>query len=86
VICAIHTIHAFLCSLLAAALLGQEIFVTGGQAEKEVINFAEVYSPDLNQWEHIVARMDYPRVGLTLVSIGNMIYAIGKQTLTRHTL
>ena len=64
----------------AAALLGQEIFVTGGQAEKEVINVAEVYSPELNQWEHLVARMESPRVGLSLVSMGNIIYAIGMQT------
>ena len=65
----------------AAALLGQEIFVTGGQAEKEVINVAEVYSPELNQWEHLVARMESPRVGLSLVSMGNIIYAIGMQTV-----
>ena len=68
---------------LAAALLGQEIFVTGGQAEKEVINVAEVYSPELNQWEHLVARMESPRVGLSLVSIGNIIYAIGMQTANK---
>ena len=68
---------------LAAALLGQEIFVTGGQAEKEVINVAEVYSPELNQWEHLVARMESPRVGLSLVSMGNIIYAIGMQTANK---
>ena len=63
----------------AAALLGQEIFVAGGQAEQEVINSAEVYNPELNQWEHMVARMLTPRVGLALVSMGNLIYAIGER-------
>lgn len=65
------------CLCVAAALLGQEIFVAGGQAEQEVINSAEVYNPELNQWEHMVARMLTPRVGLALVSMGNLIYAIG---------
>ena len=46
--------------------------------EKEVINIAEIYNPDLNQWEHLAARMEYPRVGLTVVAIGNRIYAIGE--------
>ena len=62
----------------AAALLGNEIFVAGGQAEKEVINGAEVYNPELNQWENLVARMESPRVGLAMVSMGNMIYVIGR--------
>jgi len=62
----------------AAALLGLEIFVAGGQSENEVINVAEVYNPELNQWEFIAAHMEYPRVGLALVSMGNMVYAMGK--------
>ncbi len=52
--------------------------MAGGQADQEVINSAEVYNPELNQWEHMVARMITPRVGLALVSMGNLIYAIGK--------
>jgi hypothetical protein len=63
----------------AAALLGQEIFVAGGQADKEVINSAEIYNPELNQWEQMVARMEVPRVGLAMVSMGNLIYAIGEE-------
>ena len=63
----------------AAALLGQEIFVAGGQADKEVINSAEIYNPELNQWEQMVARMEVSRVGLAMVSMGNLIYAIGKE-------
>lgn len=51
--------------------------MAGGQAMHEVINFAEVYNPELNQWEDIAARMLSPRVGLALVSMGNRIYAIG---------
>ena len=51
--------------------------MAGGQADKEIINSAEVYNPELNQWEHMVARMVTPRVGLALVSMGNLIYAIG---------
>ena len=66
----------------AAALLGQEIFVAGGQADKEVINSAEIYNPELNQWEQMVARMDVPRVGLAMVSMGNLIYAIGEEIHT----
>ena len=62
----------------AAALLGLEIFVAGGQSENEVINSAEVYNPELNQWEHMVARLLHPRVGLALVSMGNMVYAMGE--------
>lgn len=54
--------------------------MAGGQAEQEVINSAEVYNPELNQWEHMVARMITPRVGLALVSMGNLIYAIGMQS------
>lgn len=65
----------------AAALLGQEIFVAGGQACKEIINDAEVYNPQINQWEQIVCRMDSPRVGLAMVSIGNLIYVMGKISL-----
>ena len=72
-----HT-HIHTCYNLAAALLGQEVFVAGGQAEKEVINSAEIYNPELNQWEQMVARMEIPRVGLAMVSMGNLIYAIGK--------
>ena len=64
---------------IAAVLLGQEIFVAGGKAEKEVINTAEVYIPNLNQWEQLVARMEVPRVGLAMVSMGNRIYVIGKR-------
>ena len=52
--------------------------MAGGQAEKEVIYSAEIYNPELNQWEQMVARMEIPRVGLTMVSMGNLIYAIGK--------
>ena len=63
---------------VAAALLGQEIFVAGGQADSEVINSAEIYNPELNQWEQMVARLEIPRVGLTMVSMGNLIYAIGE--------
>ena len=66
-----------MCYIIAAALLGQEIFVAGGQTEKEVINMAEIYNPQLDQWEAITARMSTPRVGLCTVSMGNMIYAIG---------
>ena len=65
----------------AAALLGQEIFVAGGQADKEVINSAEIYNPELNQWEQMVARMEVPRVGLAMVSMGNLIYAIGEEII-----
>ena len=54
--------------------------MAGGQSENEVINVAEVYNPELNQWEFIAARMEYPRVGLALVSMGNMVYAMGKVT------
>ena len=63
---------------IAAAMLGQEIFVAGGQTEKEVINMAEIYNPQLDQWEAISARMSTPRVGLCMVSMGNMIYVMGK--------
>lgn len=70
-------LKAVLLSPAAAALLGQEIFIAGGQAEQEVINSAEVYNPELNQWEHMVARMLTPRVGLAMVSMGNLIYVIG---------
>lgn len=52
--------------------------MAGGQADKEVINGAEVYSPELNQWEQIVSRMQSPRVGLAMVSIGNLIYVMGE--------
>ena len=52
--------------------------MAGGQAEKEVINSAEIYNPELNQWEQMVARMEVPRVGLTMVSMGNLIYVIGE--------
>lgn len=45
-------------------LLGEEIFVCGGQADKEVINFAESFSTDLQMWEPISSRMFHPRVGL----------------------
>ena len=51
--------------------------MAGGQAMQEVINSAEVYSPELNQWEDMAARMNSPRVGLALVSMGNRIYVIG---------
>ena len=51
--------------------------MAGGQAGQEVINSAEVYSPELNQWEDMAARMNSPRVGLALVSMGNRIYVIG---------
>ena len=46
--------------------------------ENEVINTAEVYNPELNQWEHMAARMQCCRVGLALISMGNMVYAIGE--------
>ena len=52
--------------------------MAGGQTEKEVINMAEVYNPQLDQWEAITARMSTPRVGLCMVSMGNMIYVMGK--------
>lgn len=55
--------------------------MAGGQAENEVINSAEIYNPELNQWEHMVARMLHSRVGLALVSMGNMVYAIGKYVM-----
>ena len=50
--------------LTAAVLLGEEIFVCGGQADKEVINFAESFSAELQMWEPIASRMFHPRVGL----------------------
>lgn len=46
--------------------------------EKEIINMAEIYNPELDQWELITARMSTPRVGLCMVSMGNMIYVMGK--------
>ena len=49
---------------IAAVLLGEEIFVCGGQADKEVINFAESFSAELQMWEPIASRMFHPRVGL----------------------
>lgn len=61
-----------------AVALGQEIVVAGGQAEKEVINMAEIYSQKLNRWGQLVARMASPRLGLAMVSMGNKIYVIGK--------
>lgn len=73
----------FIMHITAAALLGQEIFVAGGQADKEVINSAEIYNPELNQWEQMVARMEVPRVGLAMVSMGNLIYAIGELILAQ---
>ena len=63
---------------IAAAMLGHEIFVAGGQTEKEVINMAEIYNPQFNQWEAITARMSTPRVGLCMVSMANKIYVMGK--------
>ena len=36
----------------------------GGQADKEVINFAESFSTELQMWEPIASRMFHPRVGL----------------------
>ena len=54
--------------------------MAGGQADKEVINSAEVYVPELNQWEQITSRMESPRVGLAMVSIGNLIYVMGTCT------
>lgn len=68
-----HCVH-----VAAAAMLGQEIFVAGGQTDKEVINMAEIYNPQMDQWEAITARMSTPRVGLCMVSMGNMIYVMGK--------
>ena len=59
-------------------MLGQEIFVTGGLTDKEVINMAEIYNPQLDQWEPITARMSSPRVGLCMASMGNRIYAVGE--------
>ena len=46
--------------------------------KKEVVNVAEIYRPDLNKWELITARMSFPRVGLCMVSMGNMLYVIGE--------
>ena len=46
-----------------------------------MINCAEVYNPELNQWEQIVSRMESPRVGLAMVSIGNLIYVMGKNLI-----
>ena len=46
--------------------------------KKEVVNVAEIYSPELDQWEFITARMSSPRVGLCMVSMGNMVYVIGE--------
>lgn len=66
--------------VIGATVLGQEIMVAGGQAEKEVINMAEIYSPQLNQWEQLAARMTSPRLGLAMVAMGNKIYVIGKST------
>lgn len=42
---------------------------------------AEIYNPELDQWELITARMSTPRVGLCMVSMGNMIYVMGKGSL-----
>ena len=52
--------------------------MAGGQSEKEVINMAEIYNPQMDQWEPVTARMSSPRVGLCMVSMANMIYVIGK--------
>lgn len=59
-------------------MLSQEILVAGGQSEKEVINMAEMYNPQMDQWEPISAYMSTPRVGLCMVSMGNMIYVMGE--------
>lgn len=59
-------------------MLSQEILVAGGQSEKEVINMAEMYNPQMDQWEPISAHMSTPRVGLCMVSMGNMIYVMGE--------
>ena len=61
-----------------ATVLGREVVVAGGQAEKEVINMAEIYSPQLDQWEQLAARMTSPRLGLAMVAMGNKIYVIGE--------
>lgn len=49
---------------IAASILGDEIFISGGKGEHEVYNMAESYDPETNLWEPISSRMIEPRVGL----------------------
>ena len=50
--------------LIAVALLGEEIFVSGGMGDKQIINMAEAYDSETNLWEPVVAHMNETRVGL----------------------
>lgn len=59
--------------------------MAGGQSEKEVVNMAEMYNPQMDQWEPIAAHMSTPRVGLCMVSMGNMIYVMGELDEVVHT-
>ena len=59
-------------------MVGREIFVCGGQIDGQVVNHAEIYSDEVNQWEPIAATMAEPRMGLTMVTMDSIIYVMGK--------
>jgi N-acetylneuraminic acid mutarotase len=61
----------------AACLLGKDIFVSGGMNEHEISNTCETYDTETGLWDPIICSMAHQRVGLAVVSLANMVYAVG---------
>lgn len=70
----------------AAAILQNKIVIAGGfngRNDSEVEGYSDVvesYDWKLNQWQRL-ASLQHPRRGLTMVNVGDRLYAIGGYTL-----
>ena len=62
----------------AAAVVGDQIVVTGGQANDKLVDTTEVF--DGKQWKEVAA-MPTPREHLAAVSDGHYLYAVGGRNL-----
>jgi non-specific serine/threonine protein kinase len=62
----------------AAAVVGDQIVVTGGQANDHLVDTTEVF--DGKGWKEVAA-MPTPREHLAAVSDGNYVYAVGGRNL-----
>lgn len=60
----------------SAAVLHDKIYIVGGFNGLEVLNSAEVFDVETNQWSNIHAMIS-PRSGVSLVAFRDSLYALG---------
>ena len=60
-----------------AILLGEDIYVCGGQGTDAILDSMEVYNAEEDLWEAVKAKLNVPRVGLCIAALGTQLYVMG---------